>query len=176
MMNKKELAQLLFKNLGLFSLIVGIAFTIFGALNLGSIPYYYEAISGGTGLDSSLTVLLNITLWLAFCYILMQIGVKFYLISRDIDKIELNKQGKVSIHFCLIGASIVCGLIIFLLLLLFGLIQPLQFYPHVLFAGEETLMDLSIIMNSYLLLACIFIIYRVGWTFVKYGFKIGEIL
>ncbi|MFX1294815.1 MAG: hypothetical protein ACFFD2_08175 [Promethearchaeota archaeon] len=175
MIDEKYFTEFLQKNLGLFSIVVGFGFLIFGVFNLGILPHYYEALSGIPSWDGLFTILINIILWLGFCFLLIQIGVEFYFNSKNIAKIELNEEKKHSIHFCLIGTSIICGLIVYLILLLMGVVLPLQFYPNVLFAGEETLMDVSIIFNAILLFLLLLVLYRVGRKFVKYGFKIGDI-
>lgn len=175
MTDQKRLAELIFKNIGVLGFILGISFLIFGALNFNILPRYYLSLSGSAGLDGLFTVAINGLVWLVCCGILMLIGAEFYGSSRKLAKNELNGEGLITLQFCLFAAIVICGTMIYIILVLMNVIAPVQFFPNVLFVDADTLMDLSIIFNALLFLVLLSILYRVSYKLIKYGFKIGGI-
>ena len=175
MIDQKRLAELLFKNIGVISLIIGASFIVVGTLNFEILPHYYVSQSGNLRLDSLFTIIVNGFLWLTFCGILLLIGIEFYFSGKKITKIELNDDGILSIRFCLLAAALICGTMIYLILLLVNVVDPVQFFPNVLFIDEETLIDLSIIFNTLLLYFLISILYRVAYKLIKFGLRIGGV-
>ena len=175
MIDQKRLAELLFKNIGVISLIIGASFIVVGTLNFEILPHYYVSQSGNLRLDSLFTIIVNGFLRLTFCGILLLIGIEFYFSGKKITKIELNDDGILSIRFCLLAAALICGTMIYLILLLVNVVDPVQFFPNVLFIDEETLIDLSIIFNTLLLYFLISILYRVAYKLIKFGLRIGGV-
>ena len=89
-------------------------------------------------------------------------------------KLEVDKRGLDAVYFYLVGAGILLGTTVYLILILMGLVNPFQFLPNSLFAGEESPMDLSIFFNMFLFYLYISLFYRIGGKFIKYGIKIGD--
>ncbi len=175
MIAQKKMTEILFKNIGLFSIIVGLSFLVLGLLNFGILPCYYLSKSGNSSFDGVVTILVNGIIWMVLCIILLIIGVEFYFSGKRLSKTQLKFDKFIVIRFCLIAAILICGTITYIILILMNVLRPLQFFPNVLFAGEETLMDFSPIFNALLFFLLISILYRVAYKLIKYGFKIGEL-
>jgi len=173
MISRKQFILSLYKNFGMINFIIGISFLLFGIFNFGILPHFYEAQSGDPGFDGTYTTIVNAGLWVGLCAILMIIGYTFYFNIKDLENVEVKMKGINITHFFLIAAIIDIGLTVYLILLLINFVKPLQFFPNVLFAGEETLMDLSILFNALLFFLLLSIIFRVSDKFIKYGAKLG---
>ena len=171
----KKLTEILYKNTGLICFVIALSFLVFGIFNPSAFPNFYEAHSGSPLFDGKMTVLLNEILWFLFCFIIMLSGDLLYFHRKDIKKLSTDKSQPDALHFCFIGVIIIIGTIVYLILLLMDIVNPIQFFPNVLFAGEETPMDLSIIFNALLFFLFISIPYRIGEKFIKYGLKIGDL-
>ena len=176
MIDEKRITELLYKNAGLIFFVIGASFLLFGMFNIGILPHFYEAQSGSPSFDGTWTILLNMGLWLLFCLLLMMAGARFFTFRKEVAELKSQEGDRDALHFCLIGSLIIIGLLIYIVLMLMAVVKPLQFFPHVLFAGEETLMDLSIIFNALLLFFLLSLINRIGRKFIKYGLKAGGIL
>jgi len=174
MLDLKKFTEILYKNAGLICFVIGMAFLLFGIFNSGGFPNFYEAHSGDPSFDGEWTVLLNEIFWFLFCFSIMLSGYFLYLNRNNIRKLDNGKRQPDALHFCFIGAIIIIGTIVYLILLLMDIVNPVQFFPNVSFAGEETPLDLSIIFNGLLFCLLISIPYRIGEKFIKYGLKIGE--
>ena len=171
-----KVPQALLKNLGLISFVIGAIFQIFGLFNLGILPHFYESLTGSASIDGMMNLIINGLFWMGLCIFLMLIGVKFYISSDNVPKLQDQwKKNKYSLglYFYLVGAVIHVGMILYLILLLTNILSPLQFFPNVLFAGHETPMDLSILLNAVFFILIINIIYRIGGEFIKYSVRIG---
>ena len=175
MIDQKRFTELLFKNLGLISFIIGISFLIFGAINFNVLPRHYTSQSGSPGFDGQVNVLVNGILWLTLCLILMLIGIEFHFSGKKVMNIQSSGDGLITIRFCLIAGFLACGTFTYIVLILTNVVRPIQFFPHLLFVGEVTLMDFSIAFNTILFILLISILYRVAYKLIKYGFKIGEV-
>jgi hypothetical protein len=169
MLDRKQSILHLYRIFGIISFITGVGCLLLGLFNFGILPPFYEAQSGDPSFDASYTLLINGLLWIGFCVLIMIMGYLFYYNGKDQDKTGIN------IKFFLIAAILGIGLMIYLLLLLMSVVNPIQFYPHVLFAGIETPMDLSIVFNALLFYLLLTIVLRVSVKFMKYGLKLGAI-
>lgn len=175
MLDLKKFTEILYKNAGLICLVIGVSFLVFGIFNPGIFPHLYEAHSGDTSLDGMFTILLNEILWFLFCFSIMISGDFLYYHRKNILILNKNKRQPDALLFCFIGAIIILGTIVYLILLLMSFISPIQFFPNVLFVGNETPMDLSIIFNGLLFSLLISLLYRIGAKFIKYGLKLGDL-
>ncbi len=176
MIDKKQFILVLYKNLGLIALLIGIAFLIFGALNIGILPPFYLSESGSAGTDATFNILFNGILWAALCIFILLAGYNFYSVRKGIEKMEAVPNRVDGLNFLLIAAVLTIGEIIYFLLLLFGVVKPIQFFPHFLFVADVQLLDLSIVFNSVTFFLVVSIIHRVSERFIKFGLKIGESL
>jgi hypothetical protein len=174
MLDLKKFLEILYRNAGLICFAIGVGSLVFGVFNLGILPHFYEALSGDPGFDGWWTILINIILWLLFCLLLVLSGGTLYLNWKNILKLDVNKRRIDALYFYLIGAIIILGSMVYLILILVALVSPIQFFPNLLFAGEETPMDLSIIFNGLLFFLVMSLFYRIGGRFIKYGIKIGD--
>jgi hypothetical protein len=156
MLDLKKFLEILYRNAGLICFAIGVGSLVFG------------------GFDGWWTILINIILWLLFCLLLVLSGGTLYLNWKNILKLDVNKRRIDALYFYLIGAIIILGSMVYLILILVALVSPIQFFPNLLFAGEETPMDLSIIFNGLLFFLVMSLFYRIGGRFIKYGIKIGD--
>ncbi|MHA1785905.1 MAG: hypothetical protein ACTSVY_04470 [Candidatus Helarchaeota archaeon] len=175
MVNLQKFLENLYINVGIFGFIIGSFSLIFGAFNIPMLPKYFESQSGNPDFDGSYTLYINAILWLMLCAFLIYFGMRFFLLGNDIKKITNAHQMKKSFQFHLIGASIITGLMAYITLLILNVIRPAQFFPHVLFAGTEDLMDYSLFFNALLFYFLIEILHRIGGNFIKFGMKLEEI-
>lgn len=171
---KKNLGSL-YRDAGLICFILGVGSLIFGIFNLGTLPHFYEAQSGDPSFDGMTTIYVNMVIWILICLFLVFSGEVFYLNRKNIMNLDVKKRGSDTVYFNLIGAGILLGNAVYLILLLVNLVIPVQFLPNVLFAGEESPMDLSPIFNGFLFYLFISLFYRIGGKFIKYGMKIGDL-
>lgn len=174
MIELRNILTFLYKNIGIIGLIFG-GFSLFlGAFNIPKLPRFFEAQSGNNPFDSTYTIYINAILWLIICLYLMYFGIRFYYLSKDVEKISQSEKNKEIFKFHLVGALFITGLMIYFILLILNIVKPAQFFPHFLFAGTEDLMDLSIIFNAILFYFLIEILHRVGGNFIKFGMQMGE--
>ncbi|MDD1779372.1 MAG: hypothetical protein LUQ65_14490 [Candidatus Helarchaeota archaeon] len=174
MADPKRVLGILYRNAGLICFVLGVASLVFGMFNLGALPHFYEAHSGDPGFDGTMTLYINIILWVLICLFLVLSGEVLYLTRKNIMKLDLDKRGPDAVYFYLVGAGILLGNTVYLILILMGLVSPIQFLPNGLFAGEETPMDLSVFFNGLLFYLYISLFYRIGGKFIKYGIKMGD--
>ena len=170
----KRILEILYRNAGLICVVLGVGSLVFGIFNLGALPHFYEAHSGDPSFDGMATIYANIIIWLFICLFLVLSGEVLYLNRKNIIKLEVDKRGLDAVYFYLVGAGILLGNTVYLILILMGLVNPFQFLPNSLFAGEESPMDLSIFFNMFLFYLYISLFYRIGGKFIKYGIKIGD--
>lgn len=175
MLQENKLVQLLFRNIGLIGLIMGIGFVVFGLLNFNNLPYYYYSLSGSSGFDGQVTIFVNSVLWIALCGLLIFIGIEFYFSGRFITKMESTSENPIALRFFLIAAGLISSVVVYTVLILMNVIDPVQFFPNVLFVDDETLMDFSPVFNTAFLFLILTIIYRVAYKLIKYGIKIGGV-
>jgi hypothetical protein len=175
MYDLKKFLEILYRNAGLICFVIGVGNLVFGIFNLGVLPHFYEAHSGDSSFDGTFTILINIILWILFCLLLVISGESLYSNRKNIRNLNVDRRGIEALYLYLIGASIIIGSMVYLILILVNLVSPIQFFPNVLFAGEETPMDLSIIFNGLLFCLLISLFYRIGEKFIKYGSKIGDL-
>jgi hypothetical protein len=174
MVDLKRILGILYRNAGLICFVLGVGSLVFGIFNLGVLPHFYEAHSGDPAFDGTTTIYINIILWVLICLFLVLSGEILYLNWKNIMKLDVDKRGLDAIYFYLVGAGILLGNTVYLVLILMNLVNPFQFLPNALFAGEDTPMDLSIIFNGLLFYLYISLFYRIGGKFIKYGIKIGD--
>ncbi|MHA1267140.1 MAG: hypothetical protein ACTSRS_18010 [Candidatus Helarchaeota archaeon] len=173
MLNQRTLVELLFRTIGFIGLFIGVAFSIFGALNYVNLPYYFIADSGNPSSDGSITLLVNGLLWLGLCSILILSGIEFSSSYKTIKKFLSSQYSSISVRFYLLAAFLMLGTILYIVLILMNYIHPTQFFPNILFVDKETLMDFSPIFNALLFFLLITILYRIPYKLIKYGIKIG---
>ncbi|MHA1131261.1 MAG: hypothetical protein ACTSQQ_10700 [Candidatus Helarchaeota archaeon] len=176
MIDKKKLILYLYKNLGLIALLTGIGFLLFGMLNIGILPPFYLSQSGSPGTDATFNLVFNGILWAALCIFILLAGFNFYSVRKDIEKIKIEPKAFDSMNFFLIAAIFTIAEITYFLILLLGVIKPIQFFPHFLFVADIQLMDLSIVFNAVTFFLIVSIIHRVSERFIKFGLKIGAIV
>ena len=88
---------------------------------------------------------------------------------------ESTSENPIALRFFLIAACLISSVVVYTVLILMNVIDPVQFFPNVLFVDDETLMDFSPVFNTAFLFLILTIIYRVAYKLIKYGIKIGGV-
>lgn len=175
MINQQKLVVILFGNIGLLSLFLGIGFLFFGIFNYVNLPYYYIATSGDISSDAQITIIINVLIWFVLCGILILIGIELLFTQKRVQHMDVKDTGSLPVQFALLSTPIILFLVSYITLLFMQIITPIQFFPNILFVDEETLLDLSPIFNALLFVLILSVLYRVAYKLIKYGLKIGGI-
>ena len=76
------------------------------------------------------------------------IGVLIYNDAFENMRFSIANSQAIILFF-IIATILICGVLVSVILLLTNVINPVQFFPNVLFVDDETLMDFSPIFNCY---------------------------